>query len=145
MLSIPKKNVTEADVKATEARLSESFAGLKKSITMIPSEVARPVTDTVRAHPYASVAAAAGAGFVLYSLLNVLIPKTKIIEREVNVQPRIEVKSRRASSMASRILSQVVTLATPYITSYVQNEVSRVLSKREKSRPPSDGEIVTGP
>jgi hypothetical protein len=145
MLSIPKKNVTEADVKATEARLAASFAGLKTSITTIPSQAVKPVTDTVRAHPYASVAAAAGAGFVLYSLLNVLIPKTKIIEREVNVQPQIEVKAKRTSSTASRILSQVVTLATPYITSYVQNEVARVLSKREKSRPPSEREIVTGP
>lgn len=138
MLPIPKKSVTEEDVKATEARLAASFNGLKTSITNIPSDMARPVTDTVREHPYLTVAAAAGAGFVLYSLLNVLVPRTKVIEREVTAQPGIEVKEKRPRSLASSLLSQAIALATPYITGYVQNELSRIISKK---REPSE-EVV---
>lgn len=130
MLPIPKKAVTEEDIKATEARLAASFNGLKTSISNIPSEMARPVTDTVREHPYLTVAAAAVGGFVLYSLLNVLIPRTKIVEREVTVQPEVEVKEHRAPSLASKLLSEAVTFMTPYITGYVQSELSRIISKK---------------
>lgn len=136
MLPIPKKAVTEEDVKATEARLAASFNGLKTSITNIPSEMARPVTDTVREHPYLTVAAAAAGGFVLYSLLNVLIPRTKVVEREVTVQPEVEVKEHRAPSLASKLLSEAITFMTPYITGYVQSELSRIISK--KSGPSED-------
>src|SRR5512146_1429270 len=136
MLPIPKKAVTEEDVKATEARLAASFNGLKTSITNIPSDMARPITDTVREHPYLTVAAAAAGGFVLYSLLNVLIPRTKVVEREVTVQPPVEVKEHRAPSLASKLLSEAIPFLTPYITGYVQNELSRIISK--KSEPSED-------
>ncbi|BAI62342.1 hypothetical protein MCP_2270 [Methanocella paludicola SANAE] len=136
MLPIPKKAVTEEDVKATEARLAASFNGLKTSITNIPSDMARPITDTVREHPYLTVAAAAAGGFVLYSLLNVLIPRTKVVEREVTVQPHVEVKEQRAPSLASKLLSEAIPFLTPYITGYVQNELSRIISK--KSEPSED-------
>ncbi len=130
MLPIPKKAVTEEDVKATEARLAASFSGLKTSITNIPSDLARPVTETVREHPYLTVAAVAAGGFVLYSLLNVLIPKTKVVEREVTVQPGMEVKEQHPRSLASRLLSEAIALLTPYITGYVQSELSRIISKK---------------
>jgi hypothetical protein len=130
MLPMPKKAVTEDDIKATEARLAGSFESLKKSITAIPQEAAKPVTDTVKAHPYATVAAAAGAGFVLYSLLSLLIPKTKVIKREVTVQPQVEVKEREVKSFSSKLFSEAVTMATPYITSYLENELARIRAKR---------------
>jgi hypothetical protein len=131
MLPIPKKAVTEEDVKATEARLAENFSGLKTSITKIPSDAVRPFTDTVRAHPYLSVAVAAGAGFVLYSLLNVIIPKTKVIKREVTVQPQVEIREQHAApSFGSKLLSEAAALIMPYITGYVQSELSRIISKK---------------
>ncbi len=133
MLPIPKKAVTEEDIKATESRLAASFNGLKTSITNIPSEAARPVTDTVRKHPYMSVAAAAGAGFVFYSLLNVLIPRTKVIRREVTVQPQVEIREQSTKSLGSSLLSQVIGFITPYVTSYLQTEVSRIVAKKEQS------------
>lgn len=140
MLPIPKKAVTEEDVKATEARLAESIAGLKTSITKIPSDAVRPVTDTVRAHPYLSVAAAAGAGFVLYSLLSVIMPRTKVVKREVTVQPQVEIREHHAPSFGSKMLSEAAALITPYITGYVQNELSRIISK--KSGPVGDSENI---
>lgn len=135
---IPRKNVTEEDVKATEARLSESYAGFKQALLNIPSEVARPVTDTVRAHPYASVAAAACVGFLTYRLLDLLMPRTKVITREVSIQPEIEIKEKRRRSLTSRLLSEAVALIMPYVTGYVQSEMSRLLSK------PGEGEAVAG-
>ncbi|HTY91093.1 MAG TPA: DUF883 C-terminal domain-containing protein [Methanocella sp.] len=132
MLPMPRKAVTEEDVKATEARLAESFESLKKSITAIPEEATKPVTDTVKAHPYATVGTAAGAGFALYSLLSLLIPKTKVIKREVIVQPQVEVKEREVKSFSSKLLSEAVALATPYITSYMENELARIRSKQSE-------------
>jgi hypothetical protein len=137
-LMLPKKNVTEEDLKATEARLSGSYSDLKQALFNLPSDAVRPVTDTVRSHPYASVAAAAGAGYLAFRLLDVLMPRTKVITREVSVQPEIEIKEvakeKEKRSLASRLLSEAVALALPYITGYVQSEVSRLLSK------PRDGE-----
>lgn len=135
MLPMPKKAVTEDDIKVTEARLAGSFESLKKSITTIPHEAARPVTDVVKAHPYATVAAAAEAGFVLYSLLSLMIPKTKIIKREVTVQPQVEVKEREVKSFSSKLFSEAVALATPYITSYLGSELARVRSKNAEPEP----------
>jgi hypothetical protein len=136
---IPKKNVTEESLKATEARLSESYAGFKQALMSIPSEAVRPVTDTVREHPYVSVAAAAGAGYLAFRLLDLLMPRTKVITREVSVQPEIEikeVKGKEGRSFASRLLSDAVALIMPYLTGYVQSEVSKLLSK------PREGEAV---
>jgi hypothetical protein len=107
----------------------------------IPSEAARPVTDTVREHPLASVAAAAGAGYLAFRLLDLLMPHTKVVTREVSAQPEIEVKEvkgKEGRSFASRLLSEAVALALPYLTAYVKSEVSRLLSK------PVEGEAVVG-
>jgi len=131
MLPLPKKAVTEADLKATEARLAESFTRLKSSITRIPGDVTRPVTDTVKEHPYLTVAAAAGAGFVAYGLLNAIVPKTKVVKREVTIQPQVEIKEKNVVPMRSKLLSEAISFATPYVTSYLQSEISRITSKGE--------------
>ena len=136
MQPIPKKAVTEADVRATEARLNESFARLKGSITRIPSDTVRPVTDTVKEHPYLTVAAAAGAGFLFYSLLSVITPRTKVIQREVTVQPQVEIKEHEKTSLGSKLLTKAVSLITPYVTSYVQGELARFMSKGEPQEQP---------
>jgi hypothetical protein len=138
-LMLPKKNVTEDDVKATEASLAESYARFKQALKDIPSEAVRPMTDAVSEHPYATVAVAAGAGFLAFKLLDVLIPRTKVITREVSVQPEIEVKEvkrKEGRSLASRLLSEAVTFAMPYIKAYMQVEISKLLSR------PEEGEAV---
>ena len=133
---LPKKKVTEEEIKTTEMRLAESYASLKQAIKNIPSEAARPVTDTVKEHPYVSVAAAAGAGYLAFRLLDLLVPRTKVINREVSVQPEIEIKEAKGKekrSLASRLLSEAVALAMPYITGYVRGEFSRLLAKPRES------------
>ena len=120
---IPKKQVTEDDLKATEAMLARSFGNMKNSLTRIPSDLAKPVTGPVKAHPYATLAVAAGAGFVAYLLIRAATPR--VVVREMKMQPGGKAVEQRKPS----ILSQIVTLATPYVISYVQQEVTRMLSQ----------------
>lgn len=122
--------VTEEDVKATEARIMDSFTGLKRSILDIPSEVAKPMTDTIREHPYASVAAAAGAGFLAFRVARQLLP---VVVREAPGMPAPEVKERKKTSLISRIISQAVPMITPYVASYVQNVVSDLISRNKSA------------
>ncbi len=140
---LPKKNVTEEDLKVTETGLAESYASLKQALTSIPSDAVRPFTDTVREHPYVSVAVAATTGYLAFRLLSMFFPRTKYVTHEVSVQPEIEVKEvggREGQSLFSRLLSQVVSLVTPYVMGYVQSEVSKLLSR------PKEGETTaTGP
>jgi len=125
--------VTEEDVKATEARIMGSFAGLKRSILDIPSEVAKPVTDTIREHPYASVAAAAGAGFLAFRVARQILPRTRVVVREAPGEPAPEVKEHKKTSLVSRIISQAVPMITPYVANYVQNEVSELLYRHKSA------------
>jgi hypothetical protein len=128
-----KKGVTEEDLKATEARIQGSFMGLKQAIADIPREAAKPVTDTVRKHPFLTVAASAGAGFLLYQLITSLKPRTKVIIKGTGVQQ--EIKEQRKRSLLSRIMSESLTFAMPYITNFVQQEVSSMLAGKRHQEP----------
>jgi hypothetical protein len=136
---IPRKNVTEEDLKATEARLNASFNGFKGALLNIPAEAAKPVTEKVKAHPFLTIVAAASVGFALYKLLDVLIPRTKVVNREIKVQPQVEVREEYTPSLASTLRSEAISMATPYIKSFLQNELSRIVSK-----PPEEKEEIKG-
>lgn len=126
---IPKKNITEEDLKATEALLASSFSNMKSSLTRIPGDMVKPVTSTVKAHPYATLAAAAGAGLIGYQLIRLLTPR--VVTREVKVGPQGEVKEHTRPSLAS----QIMAFAAPYIVSYIQQEVTRFLARPVDERP----------
>jgi hypothetical protein len=118
-----KQRITEEDLKATEALLAISYANMKHSLARIPGDIVKPVTGTVKAHPYASLAAAAGAGLIGYELINLMTPR--VVTKEVNVPSRSEVKEHASSSM----VSQIMTFAAPYVVSYLQQEVTRLLTQ----------------
>ena len=139
-----KKKITEEDVRATEARIRESLNGIKKAIVAMPSDAAKPVTDTVRKHPFLTVAASVGAGFLLYRLITSLKPRTKIIIREKGGRQQ-EFREPAKPSLLSKIMSEATTLAMPYITSYVQKEVANLLSGAKATPEESERETVTGP
>ncbi len=126
---IPKKNVTEEDLKATEALLASSFKNMKSSLTRIPGDMVKPVTSTVKAHPYATLAAAAGAGLIGYQLIRLMTPR--VVTREVKVGPQGEVKEHTRPSLAS----QIMAFAAPYIVSYIQQEVTRFLTRPIEEKP----------
>lgn len=133
---LPAKAVTEEDARATEARISESFASLRSAISGMPGEAVKPVSEAVKAHPYGAVAAAAAAGFVFYGLLSLVVPRTKVIRREVVVQPRVDVEEREVKSFGSQLLSEAAGLAIPYITAYLERELGR--SAGGRAAPPED-------
>jgi hypothetical protein len=118
-----RQKITEEDLKATEALLAISYANMKRSLARIPGDMVKPVTGTVKAHPYASLAAAAGAGLIGYELINLMTPR--VVTKEVNTQSRGEVKEHASSSMAS----QIMAFAAPYVVSYLQQEVTRLLTQ----------------
>lgn len=130
-----KKNVTEGDLEVTEARLRESFTGFKRSLLDIPSDMAKPVTDTVRNHPYASMAAAVAAGFLAFRLASLALLRTKVVARETGARTQAEVTERRKHSLVSRIVSGAVSMAEPYIVNYAKIEAARLLSGAIKGRP----------
>jgi hypothetical protein len=125
---IPKKKVTEEDLKVTEALLASSFNNMKNSLARIPGDMVKPVTSTVKAHPYATVATAAGAGLMGYQLIRLMTPR--VITREVKVGPQGEVKEPARASLASQILS----IAAPYILGYLRQEVTRLLASSHQDR-----------
>ena len=129
---IPRKRVTEEDLKVTEAMLARSYTNLKSSLTRIPGDMVEPVTGTVKAHPYASTAAAAGIGIIAYELIRLLTPR--VVTREVKVQPQVEVKEHARPSLTS----QIMAFAAPYIVSYLQQEVTRLLARPVEETPKAD-------
>jgi hypothetical protein len=126
---IPKKNITEDDLKATEALLAQSFSNMKNSLTRIPGDMTKPVTNTVKAHPYATLVAAAGAGLIGYQLIRLMTPR--VVTREVKVGPQGEVKESKRSSLAS----QIMAFAAPYVITYLQQEITRFLARPIEERP----------
>jgi hypothetical protein len=118
-----KQKITEEDLKATEALLAISYANMKRSLARIPGDIVKPVTGTVKAHPYASLAAAAGTGLIGYELINLMRPR--VVIKEVNVPSRGEIKEHASSSM----VSQIMAFAAPYVVSYLQQEVTRLLTQ----------------
>jgi hypothetical protein len=124
----PKKKVTEEDLKVTEALLARSFSNLKSSLTRIPGDMVKPVTGTVKEHPYASMAAAAGAGLIGYEIIHLMTPR--VVVREVKVQPQVEAKEHARASLTSQIMS----FAAPYIAGYLQQEVTRLLVQRHQDQ-----------
>lgn len=125
---IPKKQVTEEDIKLTEERLASSFRGLKESITRAPSDAVKPVTDTVKAHPFITIGAALGVGIIAFRAIMLLTPRTRIINREIVVRPQVEVKELHKKSVTSDLMSQAIALAYPYLMAYLKNELSRFTS-----------------
>lgn len=139
-----RKNVTEEDVRATEARIRESLNGLKDALVAVPSDAVKPVTDTVRKHPFLTVAASAGAGFLIYRLITSLKPRTKIIIKEKG-GPREEFREPAKPSLMSRIMTEATALAMPYVTGFVQKEVANLLSGPKTRPEESEPGTVTGP
>lgn len=127
---IPKKNVTEEDLHITEALISQSFSNLMGAISKVPEDMTKPVRDsikpvtgTIKEHPYASIAAAAGVGIIAYQFIRLVTPR--VVVKEVRLEPEVRIKEDGRSSAASQILA----LAAPYIAGYLQQEISRLLSK----------------
>lgn len=114
--------VTDEDVHITEALIAHSFSNLKKSLSKKPIDLTKPVTDTIKEHPLATVGVAAGAGLLAYELIRLVTPR--VVVKEIAVQPQVEVREQRRKDLTS----QLVSLAMPYLAGILQQELGRIIS-----------------
>jgi len=123
---VAKSKVTEEDLRLTEALIARSFLRVKTSIASTPAELLTPAKNTIREHPFAATATAAGTGLIIYEIIKMASPKPPV--REVS----LDRPARVMGSPGADIKSQVVSTVLPYVASYIQQELGRYLASREK-------------
>lgn len=111
------RRVTEEDLHVTEALIADSFGRLKRSIAEAPHEAIRPAANMIREHPFATTAAAASAGVVLFQVVRMMFASRA---------PRKEAHKGRGIGMDA--LGPLLSLAAPYITSMLQQQLGKALS-----------------
>jgi len=117
-----RRQITEEDILVTEAMIARSYGRLKRSVVQAPSRAFRSAGETVRKHPFATAAAAVGAGIALFGLFRLI---TRLGTREKDAGSR-ERGSR--PDMTRQILSMIIPLAAPYVTGYLKNYIAKVFS-----------------
>jgi len=117
-----RRQITEEDILVTEAMIARSYGRLKRSVVQAPSRAFRSAGETVRKHPFATAAAAVGAGIALFGLFRLI---TRLGTREKDAGSR-ERGSR--PDMTRQILSMIIPLAAPYVTGYLKNYMAKVFS-----------------
>ncbi|HMK45234.1 MAG TPA: hypothetical protein VK436_01280 [Methanocella sp.] len=120
-----KSKVTEEDLRLTEALIARSFLRVKATIANTPTELLTPAKNTIKEHPIAATATAAGAGLIIYEIIKMASPKPAIRE----VPPARPI---RTENPGTDIKSQIVTAALPYVASYLQQEIGRYIASKEK-------------
>ena len=123
-----KPRVTEEDILLTEALIGQSFARLKTSVAKAPHDLVSPMTTTIREHPFATAAAAAGAGMIAFRVINMFMPK--VVVKEVPAKHKITVKEGGQSNLTGQIMS----IAMPYVMGFVQQELGKMMAGREQHR-----------
>ena len=108
------RRVTEEDLHVTEALIADSFARLKRSVAEAPHEAIRPAADLVREHPFASTAAAAGAGVIAFQVARMMFGS--------------RARHQEARRGRADVLGPLLSLAAPYVTSMLQQQLGKALS-----------------
>jgi hypothetical protein len=104
--------ITEDDILLTEALIAGSYARLKLSVVEAPCQVLGSMGNTVRKHPFASAAAAGGAGLLLYGIFDQMNRRGAVKEGSRDKKSRPD--------MTMEIISQVIPLVSPYIAGYLE-------------------------
>ena len=117
-----RRQVTEEDILMTEAMIARSYGRLKRSVAQAPARAFSSAGETVRKHPFATAAAAVGAGIALFGLFRLM---TRQGTREKDAGSR---ERRSSPDMTREILSMIIPLAAPYVTGYLKNYLAKVFS-----------------
>jgi len=107
----------------TEAMIARSYGRLKRSVVQAPSRAFRSAGETVRKHPFATAAAAVGAGIALFGLFRLMTRQGAARDKDAGSRER---GSR--PDMTRQILSMIIPLAAPYVTGYLKNYMAKVFS-----------------
>jgi hypothetical protein len=107
----------------TEAMIARSYGRLKRSFMQAPSRAFSSAGETVRKHPFATAAAAVGAGIALFGLF-------RLMTRQGAARDRAAGGRERGSrpDMTREILSMIIPLAAPYVTRYLKDYMAKVFS-----------------
>jgi hypothetical protein len=118
-----RRQVTEEDILMTEAMIARSYGRLKRSVTQAPSRAFSSAGETVRKHPFATAAAAVGAGIALFGLFRLMTRQGAEREKDAGSRER-----RSSPDMTREILSMIIPIITPYVTGYLKNYMAKVFS-----------------
>ena len=111
------RRVTEEDLHVTEALIADSFARLKRSVAEAPHAAIRPAADMIKEHPFATTAAAAGAGVIAFQLARMMFGGGGHHK-----------EARRGRGIGMDALGPLLSLAAPYVTSMLQQQLGKALS-----------------
>ena len=129
-MSMYKESVNQEDVHVTEAQISGAFSRLKRSIVDIPGQVSKPVVTTVKEHPFASMAAAAGAGIIVHQVIKASQPKVIVKEVDKGSGKKSVTKSI-VGDVTSQLLTQLLPLAAPYLAAILEKEMTKMLTAKK--------------
>jgi hypothetical protein len=119
-----RRQITEEDILMTEAMIARSYGRLKRSVAQAPSQALSAMGGTIRKHPLASAAVAAGAGLTLYGIFRLATRPATFPESRSREQ-----KSR--SDMKMEIFSMILPIITPYIVSYLEKYLGKVYAGKQ--------------
>mgnify|MGYP007088152919 CR=1 FL=1 len=119
-----RRQITEEDILMTEAMIARSYGRLKRSVVQAPSRAFSSAGETVRKHPFATAAAAVGAGIALFGLF-------RLVTRQGAVRDTFAGGRERGSrpDMTREILSMLIPLVAPYVTGYLKDYLAKVFSR----------------
>lgn len=128
-MSMYKESVNQEDVHVTEAYISSAFSRLKRSVLDIPGQVTNPVVSTVKEHPFASMAAAAGAGIIIHQVIKATQPKV-VVKEVAKGSGKGSVTKGIVGDVASQLLAQMLPLAAPYLAAILEKEMTKMLTSK---------------
>jgi len=116
-----RRQITEEDVLLTELLLARSYGRLKDSVVREPCRALSSAGSIVKSHPYATAAAAAGVGLVLFGLYQQMTGHHK--------KHGSGKKGHKSQSMTMDIISMALPIVAPYLAGYLEKHLGSMFSK----------------
>jgi hypothetical protein len=117
-----RRPITEEDVLLTELLIARSYGQLKHSVMKEPCKALGSAGGIVKKHPYATAAAAAGVGLVLFGLY-----RQMTCSHKKHGSGKKGHKSQ--STMAMDMISMALPIVTPYLAGYLEKHLGPMLSR----------------
>jgi hypothetical protein len=122
-----RRRITEEDLLVTEALIAASYSQLKQSVVQAPSRALKSAGQTVRDHPYATVATIVVAGVALYGIFKIMSSRPS--SDDVRHNPQISRQKNTGSmDLLQELLPLIMPMVTPYIMGYIQKYLGKIQS-----------------
>ena len=117
-----RRAITEEDILLTELLIARSYGQLKHSVMKEPTRALSSAGGIARKHPYATAAAAAGVGLVLFGLYRQMTGSS-------NKHGAGKKGHKSGSNMTMDIISMALPVVTPYLAGYLEKHLGSMFSK----------------